>query len=233
MLKKNTYIILATLIVFTFIGCSKKVMPISEQKASLNNNVDEMVKEPRYAHLEKYKSKDNPEKPNPYLPLLSNVGVDFSNELEKMSLADFNGSKVRNLKDSKKRKIIMFSWYQCPVCFREMTEELLPKYKEEDFDLAIVQLEPSDKGDLKGEDLKKAIEYDKEIIRQVYEQEGIEKLLDYSVYGKTNELMEALGIEYFPSMIYLNEDNKVINVSGYVNYQGMNLILCKCRDKEI
>lgn len=217
----------------TIIGCNKEVLPVLEQKEKLNNDVKAMYEEPRFSHLEKYLREGQPIEENSYVKLLSNVGVDLSKVLKEMSLADFNGSKVKQAVNSNKRKVLMFTWCYCPHCIRELKEEIKEHYNPDDFELILMQLELTDKRDLDDQEIKEAIDYDKQLIKEVYEEEGIEELLDYSIYGRTIDLMDDLGIGSFPSIIYLDENNKVLNVSGYINYEGMKILLCECRDKEL
>lgn len=227
MFKKIVSLLLMLSILFIFSCSNKEALPIKEQKEKLNNNVVEMLEEPRFAHVKKYIKEDEEAKDNSYVQLLSNVGVDLSKVLKEMSIRDFNGDKVKNITDSKKRKVIIMSWCYCGACMSEMKQELLNNYNEEDFDLGIIQYELVDKTDLTDEQKKQAVDFEKQTIKKAYEEEGVDKFLDYSIYGATMEFMDNMGLKSFPSILYLDENNKIVNVSGYINYEGMKELLCK------
>lgn len=173
----------------------KEPITITEQREELNNNVLRMMKKPEYMHML--------EAPSEYKELLRNVGV-----------------KMPNMPNNGKRTLLLYSWNHCPHCMNE-SKEIVDKWKEEDFNIVIYQAENTDKSELSEEDKKKAIEKEKEETRAIYKENGIEKLLDYSVFENTTAIGDELDVYYYPTLLFLDKDGKIINVSGSLSYENI------------
>lgn len=177
------------------INTPKKPVTITEQREELNNNVLRMMKKPEYAHML--------EAPTEYKELLRNVGV-----------------KMPNMPNNGKRTLLLYSWNHCPHCMEE-SKEIVKKWKEKDFNIVIYQAENTDKTNMTKEEKEKAIEKEKAETEKIYKENGVEKLLDYSVFEDITAIGEELDVYFYPTLFYLDKDGKIINATGSLEYENI------------
>lgn len=191
---KKIIILLFVALSLMSVACkNEEILPIAEQQAKLNNNVDELIKEDKYSHLQ--------DKKEDYIDLLKNIGVRMPVGTEG------------------KRTLLVFTWCYCPFCYEQL-EILKDSWNKDDFNLILAQAELSLKDKLSDEDKSKAYANEKAEIEKAYKDHKTEEFLQYSIY-KTYDMAEDFGIRYFPTLVYLDKNGKVINISTLSDYDSI------------
>lgn len=111
------------------------------------------------------------------------------------------------IKDSSKPTLFMITRSNCPYC-QEVLEDLTNTYNPKDFNLILAEGHLSEKED---------IAEDVEGVLKETEALGNDHLKDYHAYG-VDPLMDELHAVYYPTLIYLDSNGYIINVSGNLTY---------------
>ena len=125
--------------------------------------------------------------------------------------------KVGSLvKDQSKPTLFMITRSNCPYC-QEVLEELTRAYNPKDFNLILGEGHISEKEDI-GEDLE-GVQKELEII-------GDNRLKDHYAYG-VDPMMDELHAVYYPTLIYLDSNGYIVNVSGSLTYPEIMDVFAK------
>lgn len=116
--------------------------------------------------------------------------------------------KVGSLvKDPSKPTLFMITRSNCPYC-QEVLEDLTRTYDPKDFNLILAEGHISEKED---------ITEDSEAVLKEMEILGDDRLKDYHAYG-VDPMMDELHAVYYPTLVYLDSNGYIINVSGSLSY---------------
>lgn len=125
--------------------------------------------------------------------------------------------KVGSLvKDQSKPTLFMITRSNCPYC-QEVLEDLTRTYNPKDFNLILGEGHISEKEDI-GEDLE-GVDKELEII-------GDNRLKDHYAYG-VDPMMDELHAVYYPTLLYLDSNGYIVNVSGTATYSEIMDIFAK------
>lgn len=111
------------------------------------------------------------------------------------------------IKDPSKPTLFMITRSNCPYC-QEVLEDLTRTYDPKDFNLILAEGHISEKED---------ITEDSEAVLKEIEILGDDRLKDYHAYG-VDPMMDELHAVYYPTLVYLDSNGYIINVSGSLSY---------------
>ena len=111
------------------------------------------------------------------------------------------------IKEPSKPTLFMITRSNCPYC-QEVVKELTTKYNQDDFNLILGEGHISEKQDI-AEDVQG--------VNEEYAAIGNNRLAKYYLYG-ADELMDQLHAVCYPTLIYLDSNGYIINVSGDLSY---------------
>lgn len=231
--KRKLILILASLMVLTtFTGCKKKEkseesakLPIEQQEVKPlleNQNKDyispeelaKLKEDPKFNHLD--------EKDLAYANVLKQAygkNLLYQKAFDKDNKEVLIGTLVKN---REKPTALIFTRAGCPYCIEML--KTFDTYKGEDFNLILAQGHVSEKTDI-NEDLLALSEEGKALGPQ------IAKIVEEnSVFG-TDPIMDQVACEYYPTVLYLDSQGYIINVSKGTDPSTISAIFSKTLEK--
>lgn len=168
-----------------------------ESKKLKEEDMKVITKNPKYSHLEGDKGD--------YGDVLRYLGEDWGD----VKYPNAEGKDV-TIKEFVKNKdlptLFIFTWIGCEYC-DSINQTLKENYKEADFNLILAEAHT-----IENKDGKDILNTDIENVKKHYKEKGIENFVDYAMFN-TDKLFNEITATYYPTLIYMDKNNKIVNVS--------------------